>query len=460
MDNNILFLNIIKNSGPDFNCKEELKNLHLKQLENELSIKLRKDIEYKFNQLKLEEVNERIDEYKFQKKFFKKRNNNILEKISKNSSKFFELASDSAQSQESIYKNKQKYQNYLDSLLPKFQNDFSIQIFSQENEFLKEKNNELNKLKQNESRKQYFDTIINIRNQYINEINNLKQKNTLLSLQNQEKEKIYLEKDKNFKTLLSNQSDNDNNNFQNIFVNDIINYNKLMNENKNNNDYNNINEEEKKLRSENLKIPKGNVIKQYVLNQNHIYGKLDELTQERLNKKNEELKRQNYQANQIKESLNESSNSLDDLRRQVLPPSKQINFIPEGTLNQNFDSNININVKINEQKEININNNIKEDNINNNENNNIQNKNENQNNPTPGESINNNNINIDLNNNNIKINNDSNFNVLISNNNINNNVEEKKKEKKKENSNSDNGSDDKYKDYDIAEVTGSKNSNS
>ena len=102
--NNALLINIIKNSGPDFKFREELIQLHSRCLQLESSINLRKQIEHEYNNLKLEEVKERIDEIKFQKKFFIKRNNDIINDLQKRNIKNIEAASNTLD----IFQNLQK----------------------------------------------------------------------------------------------------------------------------------------------------------------------------------------------------------------------------------------------------------------------------------------------------------------------------------------------------------------
>ena len=53
--NNAQFINILKNSGPEFQYRDELIQLHSRALQLESSINLRKQIEYEYNKLKLEE---------------------------------------------------------------------------------------------------------------------------------------------------------------------------------------------------------------------------------------------------------------------------------------------------------------------------------------------------------------------------------------------------------------------
>ena len=79
------------------------------------------------------------------------------------------------------------------------------------------------------------------------------------------------------------------------------------------------------------------IIKQYVLNLNHNYGKLDKLKWEQLDAINKQLKNEyNQMNNNAKDLLNGSQNSLDDLRNQILPPNKFYNPKFGGTLNQDF----------------------------------------------------------------------------------------------------------------------------
>ena len=87
LQNNLLFFNIIKNSNQDFQFKEELFNLHKRTLQLESSLKMRRNIEYEYNKLKIEELKEKIEDYQFQKKFINKRNQNILDDIESNNQK-------------------------------------------------------------------------------------------------------------------------------------------------------------------------------------------------------------------------------------------------------------------------------------------------------------------------------------------------------------------------------------
>ena len=70
---NILFFNIIKNSGPDFKFREELIKLHSRNLQLESSINLRKEAEYEYNKLKIKELtNKGFDKVKVEKAIEKK----------------------------------------------------------------------------------------------------------------------------------------------------------------------------------------------------------------------------------------------------------------------------------------------------------------------------------------------------------------------------------------------------
>ena len=113
-NNNVQFYNIIKNSGENFINKEELLNRHSNNLLLESNIKLRKDMEYEYNELKIKQLKEEIKELEFQKPIFDKRNQNILDNLESNSFKGFDLASRTNQSLDCLQEQRKKYQNYLD----------------------------------------------------------------------------------------------------------------------------------------------------------------------------------------------------------------------------------------------------------------------------------------------------------------------------------------------------------
>ena len=303
-NNDMLFFGILKSSNMDQNMRKELLDLHSRQSELGAKINKQKDIEYKFNQLKIEELNERIDERKFQSEFFIKRNNKILEEINNNYISSFELASRSNQILENLIRSKKNYQNYLNSLLPKILNQFNEQIL--QNNFLEK---ELNNIKENEKKSNYYQQLINYNDNIMKEIDILKKKNELLISQNKEKEKILLEKEQQKLNLL---------------IESGVNKEEIL-KSQNNGSYLDL-------------TPNKPFIKQYVLNANHNLGILDKLKQEKIDIINEQLKKEYNQRNDnTKDLLNDSQNSLDDLRKQIFPPRQFYNPVFGGTLNQNFD---------------------------------------------------------------------------------------------------------------------------
>lgn len=308
-NNDMLFMGILKSANMDQNMRKELLDLHSRQSELGAKIKMKKNMEYKYNQLKIEELNERIDEMKFQSKFFIKRNNKILEEINKNEISSFELASNSNQTLENLIKSKKNYQNYLNSLMPKILNQFNEQIL--QNNLLSK---ELNNIRENEKKGNFYKQLIDYNDNMMKEIDILKKKNDLLISQNKEKEKILLEKEQQKLNLL---------------VESGVNKEEIL-KSQNDGSYLNL-------------MPNKPLLKQYVLNMNHNYGKLDKLKGEQLDAINKQLENEyNQRNNNAKDLLNDSQNSLDDLRNQILPPSKFYNPEFGGTLNQNFDvSNIN-----------------------------------------------------------------------------------------------------------------------
>ena len=286
--NNVQFINILKNYGPDFQYRDELIQLHSRALQLESSINLRKQIEYEYNKLKLEEVKERIDEIQFQKKFFNKRNNDILNDIQKLRLKNLENASNSKDIFLNIQKQKKRYRDYLDSLIPKIQTEFNVQLHKESNKLAIDKIKELKELKKIQDKNNYYDEITKVNEKLANEIENLKRKNLEALEKNKEKEKLYLESQK----LLQNQ----------------INYLKL-------------NEEKEKNKFDINEYFKPNQNKD-IINQIS-YGKFPELNNMILGK----------------DSIN-SDIPIQDLKQQNINPGKGI---PVGTLHQNF-GNINVNV--------------------------------------------------------------------------------------------------------------------
>ena len=379
---NILFFNIIKNSGPDFKFREELIKLHSRNLQLESSINLRKEAEYEYNKLKIKELNERQDEFKFQKKFFIKRNQNILENIQKNNFASLELASASNKALLDIHKRKDDYQNYLNSILPGLEVWFNTQLFSQNNILMKEKENEKNKLILNENRNKYYEELMKMNEDLAKEIKKLKKQNYELSLQNQEKEKLFYEKEKDLINQMNNFNPEENNStlFQNRNlkeINNMINNNNL-NDNNNNVGSGNLRSGKKIIEQ------KGNLLMQYALNMNHEYGALDEIRQKEIDIENEKLKKEFYDLNYQNKIIISDRNSLDDLRKQIIPgmyntlnqnfhnlgnDSKNIDIINNNINNRNIDNNMSIisNQGFKKNESINIiNNNINNRNIDNN----------------------------------------------------------------------------------------------
>ena len=296
--NHALFINILKNAGPDFKFREELIQLHSNSLQLETSINLRRQIEYEYNKLKLEEVKERIDDIQFQKKYFMKRNNDILEDIQKRNLKKIEVEANKQENYIIIEKHKKKFEKYIDSLIPDIQTEFNVQLHKETNELAKEKMKELEILEKFKKKNDYYDKARKNNEALANEINYLQQQNKEANRINEMKKAKYLESQKR----LQNQI----NNF------------KINNDNFDLNEY----------------------IKQ---NQNEI---------NKIKEKNEEFSAINYN-NKFKKDFASTELSLQELRRQIIKQNDEP-FI--NTLNQNFekqelnnDINNNINNKIKEE---------------------------------------------------------------------------------------------------------------
>ena len=202
--NNALFVNILKNSGPDFKYREELIQLHSKSLQLQSSINLRRQIELQYNNLKLEEVKERIDEMKFQKKFFVKRNNDILNDIQKRKLKNIEKAANTKEIYLNIEQKKKRYGDYIDSLIPKIQTEFNIQLLKENNRLAIERVKELKKLEKLQYKNNYYEKMTKENEKLANDIKNLKMKNIEAVEKYKQRENNYLESQKN----LQNQIDN------------------------------------------------------------------------------------------------------------------------------------------------------------------------------------------------------------------------------------------------------------
>ena len=282
--NNALLINIIKNSGPDFKFREELIQLHSRCLQLESSINLRKQIEHEYNNLKLEEVKERIDEIKFQKKFFIKRNNDIINDLQKRNIKNIEAASNTLDIFQNLQKQKKKYGEYISSLIPKIQTEFNVELHKNSNKLARQKIDELKIYQKMKCKNEYYDEMIKTNEKLVNEINYLKKKNDEYEIKSKQKENKFLES----KKKLQNQMDNfkieeEKNEYD---INEYLGENKINNKNGINN-FHNIN-----------------------------------------NEINNNINLENKQINSEKESF-------EDYRKQIINPNK-IDF-NEDTIHQNFD---------------------------------------------------------------------------------------------------------------------------
>ena len=353
--NNSLLINIIKNSGPDFKFRDELIQLHSRCLQLESSINLRKQIEFEYNTLKLEEVKERIDEIKFQKKFYIKRNNDILNEIQKRNLKNLEAASENLDIFNNIQKQKKKYGDYISSLMPKIQTEFNVELHKDSNKFEIQKKLESKMLKNMKCKNEYYEEMAKANERLGNEMNYLQKKKMEYEIKNKQKESRYFESKKKLQNQIDNLKIEEEKNEYDI--NEYLG----INNNKNINNINNI---------------------------NNIKNEMDNL---------------NLEKNQI----SSEKASFEDLRKQHINPNK-IDF-NRNTINQNFDmprqefdfSKSKIDEKFEEKMKL-----IDKigDDMNRKSNNNINQPNNNQINPI---NSNNNNIinnedNLDLNNNGVK----------------------------------------------------------
>ena len=239
-NNNALLINIIKNSGPDFKFREELIQLHSRCLQLESSINLRKQIEHEYNNLKLEEVKERIDEIKFQKKFFIKRNNDIINDLQKRNIKNIEAASNTLDIFQNLQKQKKKYGEYISSLIPKIQTEFNVELNKNSNKLARQKIDELKIYQKMKCKNEYYDEMIKTNEKLVNEINYLKKKNDEYEIKSKQKENKFLER----KKKLQNQMDNFKIEEEKIEfdINEYLGENKINNKNNINNIHNVNNE--------------------------------------------------------------------------------------------------------------------------------------------------------------------------------------------------------------------------
>ena len=197
--NTPLLVSILKNSGPDFKHRDELIQLHSKAIKLESSINLRKQIEYEYNNLKLEEVKERIDEIQFQRKFFIKRNNDILNDIQKRNLKNLEISSTKQDLYQNIQKQKEKYGDYISSLIPKIQIELNVQLHRDSNKLVIQKMEEMKKLQMNKNKIDYYDKIEEENEKLVKEIEIIKKKNEESLIKSKIKKEQIEEKQKKLK---------------------------------------------------------------------------------------------------------------------------------------------------------------------------------------------------------------------------------------------------------------------
>ena len=252
--NNALLINIIKNSGPDFKFREELIQLHSRCLQLESSINLRKQIEHEYNNLKLEEVKERIDEIKFQKKFFIKRNNDIINDLQKRNIKNIEAASNTLDIFQNLQKQKKKYGEYISSLIPKIQTEFNVELHKDSNKLARQKIDELKIYQKMKCKNEYYDEMIKTNEKLVNEINYLKKKNDEYEIKSKQKENKFLESKKKLQNQMDNfkieEEKNESDINEYLGENKINNKNGINNFHNINNEINNINLENKQINSE------------------------------------------------------------------------------------------------------------------------------------------------------------------------------------------------------------------
>ena len=198
--NTPLLVSILKNSGPDFKHRDELIQLHSKAIKLESSINLRKQIEYEYNNLKLEEVKERIDEIQFQRKFFIKRNNDILNDIQKRNLKNLEISSTKQDLYQNIQKQKEKYGDYISSLIPKIQIELNVQLHRDSNKLVIQKMEEMKKLQMNKNKIDYYDKIEEENEKLVKEIEIIKKKNEESLIKSKIKKEQIEEKQKKLKS--------------------------------------------------------------------------------------------------------------------------------------------------------------------------------------------------------------------------------------------------------------------
>ena len=203
MEANALFMNIIKNSGFKVEYKDELINLHYRSQSLEKSIKLRKDMEYNYNKLKLNNLKNEIEELEFQKKFYIERNNDILKKIQKDRFISAELFSKTKISFEDLEESKNKYQKYIDDISPQIKTEFNIYLNKSKNVFKEEKSKEMEKKRKNEHKYDHYEELTKINDKLADDIQKLRKRNNEIIMKNEEIKQKYLEREKYLKKILN-----------------------------------------------------------------------------------------------------------------------------------------------------------------------------------------------------------------------------------------------------------------
>ena len=371
--NNALLINIIKNSGPDFKFREELIQLHSRCLQLESSINLRKQIEHEYNNLKLEEVKERIDEIKFQKKFFIKRNNDIINDLQKRNIKNIEAASNTLDIFQNLQKQKKKYGEYISSLIPKIQTEFNVELHKDSNKLARQKIDELKIYQKMKCKNEYYDEMIKTNEKLVNEINYLKKKNDEYEIKSKQKENKFLESKKKLQNQMDNfkieEEKNESDINEYLGENKINNKNGINNFHNINNEINNINLENKQINSEKESFED---YRKQIINPNKIDFNEDTIHQNfdkpRLeynftdNKIDEKIKL----LDQIDDNMNQKLNN-NEINFDKKESENKFNLINSGKFNNNIANNdinnmnndINFDVNLENKVKFN-NNNVKE----------------------------------------------------------------------------------------------------
>ena len=367
--NNALLINIIKNSGPDFKFREELIQLHSRCLQLESSINLRKQIEHEYNNLKLEEVKERIDEIKFQKKFFIKRNNDIINDLQKRNIKNIEAASNTLDIFQNLQKQKKKYGEYISALIPKIQTEFNVELHKDSNKLARQKIDELKIYQKMKCKNEYYDEMIKTNEKLVNEINYLKKKNDEYEIKSKQKENKFLESKKKLQNQMDNfkieEEKNESDINEYLGENKINNKNGINNFHNINNEINNINLENKQINSEKESFED---YRKQIINPNKIDFNEDTIHQN-FDKPRPEY---NFTDNKIDEKI-KLLDQIDDNMKQKLNNNEinfdkkesenKFNLINSGKFNNNIanndinNMNNNINFVVNLENKVKYNNN-------------------------------------------------------------------------------------------------------